>query len=95
MHSIPRSPSSRASPYPVGPASYATSTGRGSLAQNPATFIVSPLIANVCNCPVSPSSAAATTFVACTSRPTRLLAFAMVGSSYAIVGRLRGGYRAA
>ena len=33
---------------------------------------------------------AATIFVACTSRPTRVLAFAMAGSSYAVVGRRAG-----
>jgi hypothetical protein len=74
-------------PYPVGPASYATRTGRGSQAQKPAAATVSPLITNVCNCPVSASSTAATIFVACTSKPTRRLAFAMAGSSYAVVDR--------
>jgi hypothetical protein len=34
-------------------------------------------------------------FVACTSEPTRDLAFAIAGSSYSVVDRPRGGYRAA
>ena len=45
-HSTPRLASSRASPYPVGPASYAARTGRGSPAQNAVAFAFSPLIAN-------------------------------------------------
>ncbi len=55
----------------------------------------SPFIRNVRNSPLSASSTAATIFVACTSKPTRDLAFAMAGSSYSVVDRLRGGYRAA
>ena len=45
--------------------------------------------------PVSTSNTAATIFVACTSKPTTVLAFAMAGSSYAIVGRRAGTSRAA
>ena len=45
--------------------------------------------------PVSTSNTAATIFVACTSKPTTVLAFAMAGSSYAIVGRRAGSSRAA
>src|SRR5665213_91694 len=84
-HSTPRFASSRASPYPVGPASYATLAGRGNPAQKPAAPALSPLIVNVCSSPVSASSTTATIFAACTSKPTRVLAFVMAGSSYAIV----------
>ena len=51
---------------------------------------VSPFIANDLSSPVSASRTAATIFAACTSRPTRVLAFAMAGSSYAVVGRRAG-----
>jgi hypothetical protein len=85
----------RASTYPVGPASYATLTGRGRPAQNPAAARTSPFIANAFNSPVSASSTAATIFAACTSKPTRVLAFAMAGSSYPVVGRRAGSSRAA
>ncbi len=94
-HSTRRFASSRASPYPVGPASYATRTGLGTRAQNAAASPASPFIRNVRNSPLSASSTAATIFVACTSKPTRVLAFAMAGSSYSVVDRPRGGYRAA
>src|ERR1035441_2542065 len=94
-HSTPRLASSRARPYPVGPASYATRTGRGRPAQNPAAPAASPSIENVCNCPVSASKTTATIFVACTSKPTRVLAFAMAGSSnmrlWAVARRLPRG----
>src|SRR5450755_2642890 len=94
-HSTPRLASSRARSYPVGPASYATRTGRAKPAQNPAAPSASPLIENVCSCPVSASRTAATIFVACTSKPTRLLAFAMAGSSnmrlWAVARRLPRG----
>ena len=94
-HSTPRFASPRASPYPVGPASYATLTGRGRPAQNPTAANVSPFIANDFTSPVSTSSTAATIFAACTSKPTRVLAFAMAGSSYSVVGRRAGSSRAA
>src|SRR3954469_16019944 len=48
---------------------------------------MSPPNVKNCSSPLSASSTAATIFVACTSRPTRVLAFAMAGSSYAIVDR--------
>jgi hypothetical protein len=62
-------------------ASYATRTGRGNPAQNPAVLLTSAVIAKNLSSPVSASSTAATIFVACTSKPTRDLAFAMAGSS--------------
>src|SRR5207248_5396062 len=74
----------------VGPASYATLTGRGRPAQNPAAARTSPVIANAFNSPVSASSTAATIFAACTSRPTRVLAFAMAGSPIRLWAAARG-----
>ena len=76
-----------ANAYPVGPASYAARTGRGNPAHNPAACPISPPNVKNCSSPVSASSTAATILLACTSRPTRLLAFATAGSSSAIVGR--------
>lgn len=43
-HSAPRFTSSRASPYPVGPASYAARTGAGNPTQNADAVSLSPLI---------------------------------------------------
>jgi putative transposase len=94
-HSIPRLASSRARPYPVGPASYATRTGLAKPAQNPAAPPASPLIPNVCNCPVSTSRTAATIRVACTSKPTRVLAFASGWLLLCGCGPPRGWSRAA
>ena len=88
-HPTSRRASSRASPYPVGPASYAARTGPGSPAQNPATPAISAVIEKNASSPVSTSNTAATTFVACTSRPTRVLAFAMAGSCSEIPVRQR------
>ena len=51
-HSTRRLIRSRASPYPVGPASYAARTGPGSPAQNPAAPALSPSITNVLSSPV-------------------------------------------
>src|SRR4051794_15285940 len=48
---------------------------------------MSPPNVKNCSSPLSASSTAATIFVACTSRPTRVLAFDMAGSSYAVVDR--------
>jgi hypothetical protein len=58
-HSAPRFAISRASPYPVRPASYATRAGPGKPAQNAAAVALSLLIPNVCSCPVSISITAA------------------------------------
>src|SRR3954471_4465611 len=55
----------------------------------------SPLSTNIPSSPVSASRTAATILVACTSRPTRDLALAMAGSSYAVVDAARGATRTA
>jgi len=62
----------------------------GAAALGATACTMSPSSVNHCTSPVSASSTAATILVACTSRPTRLLAFAMAGSSSAIVGRRAG-----
>jgi hypothetical protein len=66
---------------------YAARTGRGRPAHSPAATPMSPPIPKNASSPVSASRTAATISLACTSRPTRLLAFAMAGSSSSIVGR--------
>src|SRR5439155_2163923 len=73
----------------------AARAGRGSPAHSPAASLTSPPTTKNRTSPVSVSSTAATTLVACTSRPTRVLAFAMAGFLLCGCGAPRGGNRAA
>ena len=71
-HSMPDAYSSRASPHPVGPASYAARVGPGSPARYPTTFAVSLGSRHERTSPESASSVTASTLRACTSRPAQL-----------------------
>src|SRR5258708_1191217 len=83
---MPSAVSARASVNPVGPASYATLTGPGSPAQNSTTSPVLPGKRRERSSPDSRSAVTATTFPTRTSNPTKLLTFAMVGTSMIAVG---------
>ena len=82
--------SARASPYPVGPASYAARVGPGNLARNSTALAVSPdsLLERIS--PDSASNVTVSTLRACTSRPAQLRTFAMVGSSMWLWSAARG-----
>ena len=60
-HRTPAAANARANPNPVGPASYVTATGPGSLATHPSTKALSGTNRSLNTCPVSQSTASATT----------------------------------
>jgi hypothetical protein len=75
-HSTPIAASSRATPNPVGPASYLTFTGAGNARQNSTAALVDPGSRAKRNSPDRASTIAATIFDACTSKPAQLRACA-------------------
>src|SRR5271165_2318099 len=94
--STPSAHAARASPKPVGPASYTASTSEPRPARNPTTSSGGIRSFTTLTSPVAGSTTAACVCAAWTSRPTSVLAFnAMVGSSYVVVGAARGATRTA
>src|SRR5439155_15780398 len=72
---LPAPAHARASPYPVGPASYTTRTGAGSVSNHATVSALPAGTRNDHTSPLTPSITPATTDRACTSSPTQLPSF--------------------